>query len=109
MQSDYPKLYGGLDATSGINALHRELEFAKDFLARHQDKLLFGSDCPCIDGRGVGRNAGGEVVAENSSTSLVTGNCLARVQLAQLKQLSAPDVFRKITSKNGTKLQRLDV
>jgi predicted TIM-barrel fold metal-dependent hydrolase len=109
MLSDYPNLYGGLDATSGINALHRDPEFAKDFLARHQDKLLFGSDCPCIDGRGAGRNAGGQVVAESSLISLVTGKCLARVQLAQLKQLSSPDVFRKITWKNGTKLLRLDV
>jgi len=109
MLSDYPNLYGGLDATSGINALHRDTAFAKIFLAKHQNKLLFGSDCACIDGHGEGRNAGGEVLAENSLMSLVTGKCLARVQLAQLKQLTSPDVFRKITWENGTKLLRLPV
>jgi hypothetical protein len=109
MLADYPNLYGGLDATSGINALHRDSAFARNFLARHQDKLLFGSDCACLDGRGAGRNAGGEVLAENSLMSLVTGKCLARVQLTQLKQLTSPDVFRKITWGNATKLLRLPV
>lgn len=110
MLSDFPNLYGGLDATSGINALHRDPEFAKDFLTRHQDKLLYGSDCSCIDGRGAGRNAGGEVaVEENSLQSLVSGNCLSRVQLTQLKQLSSPEVFRKITWENGKKLLKLSV
>jgi hypothetical protein len=106
MLSDYPNLYGGLDATSGINALHRDLEFARDFLARHQDRLLFGSDCPCKGGRAQrGRRSCGRRLPD----FLIKAKCLARVQLAQLKQLSSPDVFRKITWKNGTRLLRLDV
>jgi predicted TIM-barrel fold metal-dependent hydrolase len=109
MLSDYPNLYGGLDATSGINAIHRDIEFAKDFLARHKDKLLFGSDCPCTDGHGAGRNTGGPVVAENSPVSLIKGRCLARVQLAQLKQLTSLDIFRRITWENARKLVRLAV
>jgi predicted TIM-barrel fold metal-dependent hydrolase len=28
----------------------RDPEFAKDFVTRHQDKLMFGSDCPCTAG-----------------------------------------------------------
>ena len=107
--SDYPNLYGGLDATSGINVLHRDPGFARDFLTRHQNKLLFGSDCSCIDGRGAGRNAGGQAAADNSLTSLVRGNCLARVGLVQLKQLTSPDMFHKITWENGTKLLKLPV
>jgi hypothetical protein len=27
---------------------------AADFLDRHQDKLMFGSDCFCSDGKGTG-------------------------------------------------------
>jgi hypothetical protein len=26
----------------------------RDFLDRHQDKLIFGSDCQCMDGHGTG-------------------------------------------------------
>ena len=43
--SDYPNLFGDLSAGSGLNALTRDEEFTRDFLQRHQDKLLFGSDC----------------------------------------------------------------
>jgi len=49
---DYPNLYGDLSAGSGLNALTRDEEFARDFLARHRDKLLFGSDCSDRDGGG---------------------------------------------------------
>lgn len=43
--SDYPNIYGDLSAGSGLNALLRDEDFARDFLKRHQDKLLYGSDC----------------------------------------------------------------
>lgn len=49
---DYPNLYADLSAGSGYNALTRDEEFTAGFLARHQKKILFGSDCPCTDGRG---------------------------------------------------------
>ncbi len=42
---DYPNMYGDLSAGSGLNALTRDEAFTRDFLTRHQDKLLFGSDC----------------------------------------------------------------
>ncbi len=100
MLSDYPNLYGDLSANSGRSALARDTEFATAFLARHQDKLMFGSDCPCADGRGAG---------QSSRDPAINGKCLARVQLTQLKQLTPPDRFRKITWENGTKLLRLDV
>ncbi len=43
--SDYANMYGDLSAGSGLNALTRDEAFTRDFLTRHQDKLLFGSDC----------------------------------------------------------------
>jgi predicted TIM-barrel fold metal-dependent hydrolase len=43
--ADYPNMYGDLSAGSGLNALTRDEDFTRDFLTRHQDKLLYGSDC----------------------------------------------------------------
>jgi predicted TIM-barrel fold metal-dependent hydrolase len=43
--SDYPNMYGDLSAGSGLNALTRDEDHARGFLDRHQDKLLYGSDC----------------------------------------------------------------
>jgi len=50
--SDYPNMFGDLSAGSGLNALTRDEEFTKDFLRRHQDKLVFGSDCSDHEGAG---------------------------------------------------------
>lgn len=52
--SDYPNIYGDLSAGSGLNAIRRDPEFARGFLARHRHKLIWGSDCPCRDGAGGG-------------------------------------------------------
>jgi hypothetical protein len=40
----YPNLYGDLSARSGYTALTRDPAFGLDFLERHQDRLLFGTD-----------------------------------------------------------------
>ena len=40
----YPNLYGDLSAGSGAGALKRDPEFAKAFLARRADRLMFGTD-----------------------------------------------------------------
>ena len=50
--SDYPNMYGDLSAGSGLNALTRDEAFARDFLTRLQDKLVYGSDCSDHDGSG---------------------------------------------------------
>ena len=42
---DHPNLFGDLSANSGNNAMSRDPAFTADFLKRHQDKLMFGSDC----------------------------------------------------------------
>jgi predicted TIM-barrel fold metal-dependent hydrolase len=40
----YPNLYGDLSAGSGAGALSRDLKFARAFLIRRADRLLFGTD-----------------------------------------------------------------
>ncbi len=40
----YSNIYGDLSAGSGDNAMTRDREFARSFLERNQDKLLFGTD-----------------------------------------------------------------
>jgi len=47
---DYPNMYGDLSAGSGEGAFKRDPEHARAFLERHQDKLMFGSDCTDING-----------------------------------------------------------
>ena len=60
--TDYPNMYGDLSANSGLNALTRDEEFTRDFLQRHRDKLVFGSDCSCRDGGGP-KCLGAQIVA----------------------------------------------
>src|SRR5262249_35808329 len=43
--SDYENFFGDLSAGSGLNGLTRDEDHARGFLARHQDRLIYGSDC----------------------------------------------------------------
>ena len=43
--SDYPNLFADMSAGSGLNALLRDEEHAQGFFDRHQNKILYGSDC----------------------------------------------------------------
>ncbi len=52
--AEYPNMFGDLSAGSGNNSLIRDEEHARGFLERHQDKLMFGSDCNDLIGRGKG-------------------------------------------------------
>jgi predicted TIM-barrel fold metal-dependent hydrolase len=52
--ADYPNIFGDHSAGSGLNFLVRDPDFAADFISRHQDKLMFGSDCDDVVGRGPG-------------------------------------------------------
>ena len=56
--SDYPNMHGDLSAGSGLNALQRDEDHAREFLLRHQDKLIFGSDCNDTFGKGPGCQGG---------------------------------------------------
>ena len=40
----YPNIYGDLSAGSGLNALKRDPDFARKFVIRRADRLLFGTD-----------------------------------------------------------------
>ena len=86
--SDYPNLYGDLSANSGQGALSRDLDHARDFLGRHQDRLMFGSDCPDLGGKGAG--------------------CIGAGTIALVRRLApSREIGRKILSGNARRLFRL--
>ncbi|MEM2926472.1 MAG: amidohydrolase family protein [Candidatus Bathyarchaeia archaeon] len=41
---NYPNIFGDLSAFSGYNAIHRDLDFGKNFLEKLNRKLLYGTD-----------------------------------------------------------------
>lgn len=86
--SDYPNMFGDLSAGSGLNALTRDEGFTRDFLARHQDKLVFGSDCSDHEGAGE--------------------KCQGAQTIAAVRRLAAsPAIERKLLYANARKLFRL--
>ena len=86
--SDYPNTFGDLSAGSGLNALLRDEDHAREFLKRHQNKLLYGSDCN--DREGAGKPCSGEQ------------------QLAALRRLSPNDrTVRKILYENSARLFKI--
>ena len=83
--ADYPNVFADHSAGSGLNFLVRDPEFAAGFLDRHQNKLLFGSDCDDLLGRGPG--------------------CQGAQILARLRQLApSKAVERKILHDNAKKV-----
>ena len=48
----YDNIYADISATSGLNALTRDLEYAVRFLEEFQDRILFGTDFPCVSEEG---------------------------------------------------------
>jgi predicted TIM-barrel fold metal-dependent hydrolase len=86
--ADYPNLWGDLAANSGSNALMRDEEHAREFLARHQDKLMFGSDCTDQTGRGP--------------------ICIGARQIATIRRLApTKSIERKLLYENARKLLRI--
>jgi predicted TIM-barrel fold metal-dependent hydrolase len=49
--SDYPNCYADLSAGSGYNAITRDEDRYREFIVRHQNKLVYGSDCSEATGR----------------------------------------------------------
>src|SRR6266567_2101684 len=86
--SDYPNVFADSSAGSGLNALLRDEEHARAFLARHQDKLMFGSDC---------------------SDSVGTGPACSGSQcIAALKRLApSKDILQNIFCANATRILKL--
>jgi uncharacterized protein len=97
--SDYPNLFADTSANSANNALSRDPAFTKDFLKRHQDKLHFGSDCNCDDGKGGGAAQNSPRVAPR-----MRGKCVARETLALLTGSTTREIFRKIAWTNAHRL-----
>jgi uncharacterized protein len=86
--SDYPNLYGDMSAGSGLNALLRDEDNAREFLQRHQDKLIYGSDCN-------DRKAGSE-------------KCTGFRQIETIKRLSpTPAIAAKIFSSNARRIMKV--
>lgn len=84
---DYPNMFADLSAGSGENAFKRDAEHARGFFERHQDKLMFGSDC--VD-------TTGEVAV-----------CSGARQIAQIRKFSpSKAIERKILFENAKKLFR---
>ena len=97
--SDFPNLYADMSANSGNNALSRDTRFTRDFLVRHKNKLIFGSDCSCADGNGSGVSQN-----NNPEAARLAGKCVARETLGLLKQLASPEIFRQVVWDNGVEL-----
>lgn len=86
--ADYPNIFGDHSAGSGLNFLVRDPQFAAAFIRRHQDKLLFGSDCDDVLGRGPG--------------------CTGAQILENIRRLAGDKkVERKILFENASKLLKL--
>ena len=86
--SDYPNMYGDLSAGSGLNALTRDEDFTRDFLTRHQDKLVYGSDCNDHEGSGP--------------------KCLGAQTIGVIRRLAgSKTIERKLLYGNAKKLFRL--
>jgi predicted TIM-barrel fold metal-dependent hydrolase len=86
--ADYPNMFGDLSAGSGLNALTRDEDFTRDFLKRHQDKLLYGSDCNDHVGSGE--------------------KCQGAQTIAAIRRLAATKkIERKLLYGNAKKLLRL--
>jgi predicted TIM-barrel fold metal-dependent hydrolase len=96
---DYANLFADMSAVSGNNAMARDPEFTADFLKRHQDKLLFGSDCSCRDGHGAGYN--------NPAAPQMAGKCVARETLSVVERSTSTAIFQKIVWANVHKLLRI--
>jgi predicted TIM-barrel fold metal-dependent hydrolase len=101
---DYANLFGDLAANSGNNAMTRDPGFTAGFLDRHQNKLIFGSDCGCADGRGTGVSQ-----SNNPAASRLAGKCVARETLTMLKQSASPAIVRKIVWDNAHRLLKIPV
>ena len=86
--ADYPNMYGDLSAGSGLNAMTRDEEFTRGFMARHQNKLLFGSDCSDAFGQGTG--------------------CSGAQMIATVRRLApSKKIERKLLCENARKMFRL--
>ncbi len=88
--SNYPNFFADLSAGSGLNAFTRDEEHGAAFFDRHQDKLLYGSDCQDVEG----------VVG--------SGPCCGSRMIAMIHKLVKSDAAKaKIFSENARRIIKL--
>ena len=88
--ADYPNMFADMSAGSGLNALTRDEDHARGFLERHQEKLLYGSDCNDAIGEGE--------------------KCSGAQMLAVIRRLApGKQIERKILYGNAARVLRLTV
>jgi predicted TIM-barrel fold metal-dependent hydrolase len=86
--SNYANVYADTSAGSGLNALLRDEDHARGFLDRHQDKLMYGSDCSDSAGSGPG--------------------CSGSQCIAALKRLApSADIGQKILHRNAVRILKI--
>lgn len=61
--ADHANCFADMSAGSGLNSLLRDEDHTRWFLERHQDKILYGSDCADTIGRGPGCQGAGTIAA----------------------------------------------
>jgi hypothetical protein len=85
---DHANFFADLSAGSGLNAFVRDEDHARGFIDRHQEKLLFGSDCPDVAGDGP--------------------TCTGASMISAVRRLSpSKAVARKLLHDNAARLFRL--
>jgi predicted TIM-barrel fold metal-dependent hydrolase len=86
--SDYANFHADMSAGSGLNAMIRDEDHARWFIERHQDQMLFGSDCEDVAG--------------------LSPRCTGANMINAIQRL-APDreAMRKLLYKNAQKLLKL--
>ena len=94
----FPNLYADMSANSGNNALSRDPDSPRDFIARHRGKLIFGSDCSCTDGKG------GRLAGQQSGGRPPGGQVRGARDAWLLKRLATPEIFRKMVWENANQL-----
>lgn len=89
--ADYPNFFADLSAGSGFNAFQRDPAHGRDFILRHQDKLIYGSDCNDSLGQGE--------------------KCSGAMQLAQMRQLASNNrkILEKLFFRNAQRVFRIKV
>ncbi|HVV00391.1 MAG TPA: amidohydrolase family protein [Verrucomicrobiae bacterium] len=82
--SDYPNMFGDLSAGSGLNAFTRDEQHTRAFFDRHQDKLIYGSDCEDPTG--------------------IAPKCQGASTIAVVRRLAPLDIQRKLLYGNARRL-----
>src|SRR5690606_41215615 len=86
--STYTNMYADISAPSGLNAILRDEEHMRSFMERHQDQIVFGSDCPDKFGHGP--------------------NCTGSQIIAGIRRVApSKQVERKILYENSKRLLKL--